>query len=138
MRTKSGAKVGKAPIFKTKGPRTRTSGSTFALAIAVSAAAWPVQAQPSFKTTKKMARECITDDLFLTGSCSGYILGSIDLLENAGRERGEDACLAGHISKDQIVKEIKRVILSQYADRGDLPASVLIEEFYKGRCGQKN
>jgi hypothetical protein len=116
----------------------RTSGPTFVLAIAASVAVWPVQAQPSFKTTKEMARECITDDLFLTGSCSGYIFGSIDVLENGRRERGEDSCLAGHVSKDQIVKETMRVILSQYADRGDLPASVLIEEFYHKRCGQKN
>ena len=63
---------------------------------------------------------------------------SIDVLENGRRERGEDSCLAAHVSKDQIVKEIMRVILSQYADRGDLPGSVLIEEFYKTRCVQKN
>jgi hypothetical protein len=116
----------------------RTLWAPLVLVIAGSAVAWPALAQSSFKTTKDMARECITDDLFLTGSCAGYILGSVDVLENAGRERGEDPCLAGHVSKDQIVKEIKRVILSQYADRGEAPASVLIEEFYKARCGQKN
>jgi hypothetical protein len=118
--------------------RLRTLGSTFVLAIAASAAAWPVQAQPSFKTTKEMAQDCIVDDRFRTGSCSGYILGSIDVLESGRREQGEDTCLATHVPKDQIVNEIKRLILSQYADSGDLPASVLIEEFYRATCGQKN
>jgi hypothetical protein len=116
----------------------RTPSSTFVLAVAALAGASPVQAQLSYKTTNEMPRECITDDLFLTGSCAGYILGAIDVLENRRREQGEEACLAGHVSKDQITKEIKRVILSRYADRGDVPASVLIEEFYQTRCGQKN
>jgi hypothetical protein len=116
----------------------RTLGSTFVLTVAASATAWPVQAQQSFKTTKEMAHECIVDDRFLVGSCFGYILGSIEVLENAGRGRGEASCLAEHVSKDQIIQEIKRVILSQYADRGDLPALVLIEEFYQTKCKEKN
>lgn len=85
-----------------------------------------------------MARECITDDLFLTGSCLGYILGSIDTLENARRLRGQDPCLAGHASKDEVAKEFKRAMLDNYADKGDLPAAVLIADVYKQKCGPPN
>jgi len=105
------------------------------MALAVSASAWPTQAGPSFKTVREMARECITDDLFLTGSCSGYILGSVDTLESARRGRGEDPCLAGHASKDEVAKEFIRAILASYADKGDLPAAVLIQDVYKQKCG---
>jgi hypothetical protein len=82
-----------------------------------------------------MARECITDDLSLTGSCSGYILGAIDALENGRRARGEDPCLAGRASKDEVTKEFIRAILANYADKGDLAASVLIEDVYRQKCG---
>ena len=85
-----------------------------------------------------MARECITDDLFLTGSCLGYILGSIDALESARRGRGEDSCLVGHVSKDEVAKEFIRAILANYADKGDLPASILIEDVYRKKCGPSN
>ena len=109
-------------------------GARLLIALAVCASALRAQAQPSFKTVKDMARECITDDLFLTGSCSGYILGSIDALENGRRARGEDPCLAGHRSKDDVAKEFIRAILANYADKGDLPASMLIEDIYRKRC----
>jgi hypothetical protein len=104
------------------------------VALAVSTFAGLTSAQ-SFKTVKDMARECITDDLFLTGSCSGYILGSIDVLESGRRALGQDSCLAGHASKDEVVKEFTRAILANYADKGDLPASVLIEDVYRKKCG---
>jgi hypothetical protein len=102
---------------------------------AAGAAAWAAQAGPSFKTVRDMARECITDDLFLTGSCSGYILGSIDTLESARRARGEAPCLAGRVSKDEVAKEFVRAILANYADQGDLPAAALIEDVYGKKCG---
>jgi hypothetical protein len=108
------------------------------MALAVSASAWPTQAEPSFKTVREMARECITDDLFLTGSCSGYILGSIDTLESARRGRGEEACLAGHRSKDEVAKEFIRAILADYVEKGNLPAAVLIEDVYRQKCGSPN
>lgn len=108
------------------------------MALVVSATAWPAQAGPSFKTVRDMARECITDDLFLTGSCSGYILGSIDTLESARRARGEDPCLAGHVSKDEVAKQFIRAILADYAEKGDLPAATLIEDVYKHKCGSPN
>jgi hypothetical protein len=79
------------------------------------------QSEQPFKTVRDMARECITDDLFLTGSCSGYIFGSIDALENARKGRGENPCLAGHFTKDEVAKEFIRAILASYADKGDLP-----------------
>jgi hypothetical protein len=85
-----------------------------------------------------MARECITDDLYLTGSCSGYILGSIDTLESARRARGEDPCLAGHEAKDQLVKELIRAILAAYAEKGDLPAATLSEDVYRQKCGSRD
>lgn len=113
-------------------------GAVLLIALAVSASAMPAHAQPSFKTVKDMARECITDDLFLTGSCSGYILGSIDALENDRRARGEDPCLAGHRSKDDVAKEFIRAILASYADKGDLPASILIEDVYRKKCTLPN
>jgi hypothetical protein len=113
-------------------------GATLVMALAVSASAWPAHAGPSFKTVREMARECITDDLFLTGSCSGYILGSIDTLESARRGRGEDPCLAGHASKDEVAKEFVRAILASYADKGDLPAAALIEDVYRQKCGSPN
>jgi hypothetical protein len=96
------------------------------------------QGGPSFKTVREMARECITDDLFLTGSCSGNILGSIDTLENVRLGRGEDSCLAGHASKDEVAKEFIRAILASYADNGDLPAAALVEDVYKQKCGSPN
>ena len=108
------------------------------MTLAVSALACPVQAGASFKTVRDMARECITDDLFLTGSCLGYILGSIDALESARRGRGEDSCLAGHVSKDEVAKEFIRAILANYPDKGDLPASVPIEDVYRKKCGPSN
>ena len=108
------------------------------MTLAVSALACPVQAGASFKTVRDMARECITDDLFLTGSCLGYILGSIDALENARRGRGEDSCLVSHVSKDEVAKEFIRAILASYADKGDLPAAALIEDVYKQKCGSPN
>jgi hypothetical protein len=112
--------------------------SRLAMALAAAALAWPAEAASSFKTVRDMARECITDDLFLTGSCSGYILGSIDTLESARRGRGQDPCLAGHASKDEVAKEFIRAILAQYSDKGDLPAAVLIEDVYKQKCGSPN
>ena len=81
-----------------------------------------------------MARECITDDMFLTGSCSGYILGSIDTLEGERRARGEASCLPGKMSKDEVVKKFIRAILANYADKGALPASVLIGSIYRDEC----
>ena len=105
------------------------------MALAVAVSAPPAQAASSFKTVREMARECITDDLFLTGSCSGYILGSIDTLEAARRARGEDSCLADHVSKDDLLKQFVRAILADYAEKGDLPAAVLIEEAYRQKCG---
>src|SRR6516225_4822323 len=108
------------------------------MTLAVSVFACPTQSGASFKTVKDMARECITDDLFLTGSCSGYILGSIDALENGRRARGEDPCLAGHRSKDDVAKEFIRAILANYADKGDLPASILIEDVYRKKCAPPN
>ena len=107
------------------------------MALAVSISAWPAQAG-SFKSVGEMARECITDDLFLTGSCSGYIFGSIDTLENSRRDRGEDPCLAAHTSKDDVAKEFIRAISANYADKGDLPASMLIEDVYRKRCKPPN
>jgi hypothetical protein len=105
------------------------------MALAVTAFPWLAgPAEPSFKTVRDMARECITDNLFLTGSCAGYILGSIDTIEIARRERGEHPCLAGHASKDEVTKEFVRTILANYADKGDLPAAVLIEDTYQRRC----
>ena len=109
-------------------------GARLLVTLAVCASASQPQAQSSFKTVGDMARECITDNLFLTGSCSGYILGSIDALENDRRARGEDPCLAGHGSKDDVVKEFIRAILANYADKGDLPASMLIEDVYRKKC----
>ena len=113
-------------------------GARLLIALAVSASAFRAQAPPSFKTVKDMARECITDDLFLTGSCSGYILGSIDALENGRRARGEVPCLAGHRSRDDVAKEFIRAILANYADKGDLPASMLIEDVYRKKCALAN
>jgi hypothetical protein len=104
------------------------------VALVVSTAAGLTSAQ-SFKTVKDMARECITDDLFLTGSCSGYILGWIDALESGRRALGQNSCLVGHASKDEVVKEFIRAILANYADRGDLPVSVLIEDAYRKNRG---
>ena len=101
----------------------------------MTASACPAQPGPSFKTVRDMARECITDDLFLTGSCSGYILGSIDTLESQRRARGEDPCFAGHASKDEVAKEFIRAVLANYADKGDLPAAAFIEDVYKKKCG---
>ena len=109
-----------------------------AMALAVCVSACPAQAAPSFKTVREMARECITDDLFLTGSCSGYILGSIDALESARRARGDDPCLAGHVSKDDVAKQFVRAILADYPEKGDLPAAVLIEEIYRLKCGPQS
>jgi hypothetical protein len=108
------------------------------IAFAFLAATWPSQAQPSFKTVNEMARECITDDLFLTGSCSGYIIGSIDTLENERRTRGEASCLPGHMSKDEVVKKFIRAVLANYADKGTLPASVLIGNIYRNDCATAN
>jgi hypothetical protein len=108
------------------------------LALGVSASAWPAQAGSSFKTVRDMARECITDDLFLTGSCSGYILGSIDTLESDRRARGEDPCLAGHVTKDEVAKEFIRAILANYADKGESSAALLIEDVYRQKCGSPN
>ncbi|MBV8670396.1 MAG: hypothetical protein JO098_01425 [Candidatus Eremiobacteraeota bacterium] len=105
-----------------------------AMALAACVSAFTAQAAPSFKTVREMARECITDDLFLTGSCSGYILGSIDTLENARQARGEDPCLAGRVSKDDVAKQFVRAILADYAEKGDLPAAVLIEDVYRQKC----
>ena len=64
--------------------------------------------------------------------------GSIDALENDRRARGEDPCLAGHRSKDDVAKEFIRAILANYADKGDLPASMLIEDVYRKRCKLPN
>lgn len=109
------------------------------MALAANAFPWPVaQAEPSFKTVRDMARECITDNLFLTGSCSGYILGSIDTIEIARRERGEHPCLAGHVSKDEVTKDFVRAMLANYADKGDLPAAVLIKDVYQKKCESWN
>jgi len=113
-------------------------GAALVLALAVSPSAWPAQAGTSFKTVSEMAHECVADDRFLRGSCSGYVLGSIDTLESARRGRGEDPCLAGHASKDEVAKEFIRAILASYADIGDLPAAALIEDVYKQKCGSPN
>jgi hypothetical protein len=116
----------------------RSWGAGLAMALAVSAFAEPAYAQPSFKTVRDMARECITDDLYLTGSCSGYILGSIDTLESARRARGENPCIVGRMSKDDVAKAFKRAMLDNYAEKGDLPAAVLIEDVYRQKCGSRD
>jgi hypothetical protein len=102
--------------------------------LALFAATWPSLGQTSFKTVDQMARECITDDRFLTGYCSGYIIGSIDTLESDRRARGEASCLPVNISNDEVAKKFIRAILANYADKGTLPASVLIGSIYRNEC----
>jgi hypothetical protein len=113
-------------------------GTKALIAIGFLAVTWPSQAQPSFETVDEMARECITDNLFLTGSCSGYIIGSIDTLESDRRARGGASCLPGQLSKDEVVKKFIRAILANYADKGALPASVLIGSIYRDECVPQN
>jgi hypothetical protein len=107
------------------------------VALAILALTWPAQAQQSFKTVGEMARECVTDN-FLTGSCSGYITGSIDTLEGERRARGETPCLPGQLSKDEVVKKFVRGILGNYVEMGALPASVLIGNIYRKECTPPN
>lgn len=104
------------------------------IAIGFLSVTWPSQAQQAFKTVDEMARECITDNLFLTGSCSGYISGSIDTLESDRRARGKTPCLPGQMSKDEVIKKFIRAILANYADKGALPAAVLIGSIYQNEC----
>jgi hypothetical protein len=107
------------------------------IAIGFLAATCPSQAQQAFKTVGELARECISDN-FLTGSCSGYIIGSIDTLESGRRARGEASCLAGQMSKDDMVRKFVRGILANYVEMGATPASVLIGNIYRNECTQPN
>jgi hypothetical protein len=87
------------------------------MALAVAVFAPLAQAAPSFKTVREMPRECIADDLFLTGSCSGYS-DQIDTLESTRRARGADPCFAGHVSKDDVAKQFVRALLADYTAAG--------------------
>jgi hypothetical protein len=42
------------------------------------------------------------------------------------------------VSKDDVAKAIKRPMLDNYADKGDLPAAALIEDVYRQKCGSRD
>jgi hypothetical protein len=42
------------------------------------------------------------------------------------------------LSKDEVVKKFIRAILANYADKGALPASVLIGSIYRDECVPRN
>ena len=86
--------------------------------------------QAQSKSANELAKQCIADN---KSFCYGFILGSIDALENGRRGRGEPSCLAADPSSDEIVKVFVRAILASYPYR-ELPASVLIENIYKDKC----
>ena len=94
-------------------------------------------AQSAFKTTSDMAKECITDDVVLRNVCIGYIIGSIDALENDRRGRGEPSCFAVRPSAQDIVKIYVRAILANAYER-DLPAASAINDAYKKSCTPAN
>ena len=97
----------------------------------------PSSAQSAFKTTSEMAKECITDDIVLRNNCIGYIIGSVDALENDRHGRGEPSCFAIRPSVQDVVKIYLRAILAK-AYESDLPAASVISDTYKKSCAHPN
>jgi hypothetical protein len=97
----------------------------------------PANAQSAFKTTSEMAKECITDDIVLKNICVGYIIGSIDALENDRHSRGEPSCFAVRPSAQDVVKIYVRAILAGAYER-DLPAASVISDAFKKSCARPN
>jgi hypothetical protein len=107
------------------------------LVVAASLLCGPVVAQSAFKMTSEMAKECITDDIVLRNMCIGYIIGTIDALENDRHGRGEPSRFGVRPSVQDVVKPYIRAILAKAYER-DLPAASVVGDTYKKSCAGGN
>src|SRR5713226_6866693 len=90
----------------------------------------PTKAQQFFKHGEDILQECASSDLFLKGACSGYIVGTIDALEDARRQRHQPSCLPPNPSVEEVIRAVLYGMRADPALQGSLPAFVVVSTVY--------